>query len=194
MRNILLVIILVFTFTGCSKNPKIVHKKEWAKPVLAVKLENFYKVDEKLYRSAQPSAEEFKELEKFGIKYDLNLRQFHDDKKKLQGTKIKYYHIPINTSKMSYEQLVEAVAFLARTNAKTLVHCLHGSDRTGTVVAGYKIAVQGWEKQKAIDEFVNGGYGYHSFWFPNLPKLLESLDVEKFKQDIKNYKFQKEIF
>ena len=188
MRNILLVIILVFTFAGCSKTPKIVYKKEWAKPVTTIKLKNFYKVDNKLYRSAQPSAEQFKKLEKFGIRYDLNLRQFHDDKKKLQGTKIKYYRIPINTSKMSYQQLVKAVAFLAKTDGKTLVHCLHGSDRTGTVVAGYRIALEGWSKDKAIDEFINGGYGYHAFWFTNLPKLLESLDVEKFKKDVQAYR------
>ena len=120
-----------------------------------------------------------------GIKYNLNLRQFHDDEDELSDTPIKTYHIPINTSEMSYEQLVKSVSYLLKRDGKTLVHCLHGSDRTGTVIARYRIGVEGWSKKKAIDEFVNGGFGFHSFWFPNLPKLLNSLDVEQFKKDIR---------
>ena len=102
----------------------------------------------------------------------------------MADTPIKVHHIRIDTSRFNYDQLVEAVSYLIKTDDKTLVHCLHGSDRTGTVVAGYRIAAQGWSKEKAIDEFVNGGFGYHSFWFPDLPKLLDSLDVEKFKADV----------
>jgi len=176
---------------GCSTTQKSIKKQDyWAKPVQEVKLENFHQVDSKIYRSAQPSEDDFRQLYNYGIRNDLNLRQFHDDKEKLKNLPIKYYRIPINTSKMSYEQLVEAVAYLSKSNGKTLVHCLHGSDRTGTVIAGYRIAIEDWDKKKAIDEFINGGYGYHSFWFPNLPELLNSLDILKFKSDIKHFQFK----
>ena len=186
MRYLFITALSAFLMLGCSaKEDKPVVKKEYyAKPVTEVKLENFHKVDDKIYRSAQPSAQEFKELYDYGIRYELNLRQLHDDKDKLKGIPIKSHHIRVNTSEMSYEQLVEAVSYLVNTDGKTLVHCLHGSDRTGTVIAGYRIGVEGWSKEKAIDEFVNGGFGYHSFWFPNLPRLLESLDIEQFKKDI----------
>jgi protein tyrosine/serine phosphatase len=178
--------LFAFLLIGCAQSEeKVVVKKEYyAKPVREVKLENFHKVDEKIYRSAQPSAEEFKALYDYGIRYELNLRQIHDDDEKLKGIDIKSHHIRVNTSEMSYDQLVEAVSYLVQTDDKTLVHCLHGSDRTGTVIAAYRIGVQGWSKEKAIDEFVNGGFGYHSFWFPNLPRLLESIDVEQFRKDI----------
>jgi protein tyrosine/serine phosphatase len=188
MIKTLLFLSLTLLISACSHKDPVVRQAYWAQPVKQISLENFHKVDERLYRSAQPTQEDFKKLEKFGIAYDLNLRQFHDDTSKLEGTSIKYYHIPINTSKMSYEQLVDAVGYLASRDGKTLVHCLHGSDRTGTVVAGYRIALEGWSKDKAIDEFINGGYGYHAFWFTNLPKLLESLDVEKFKKDVQAYR------
>ncbi len=187
MKNIALALFLAFSILGCSlvQEEKIVVKKEhYAQPVTVVNLENFHKVDDKVYRRAQPNKEEFKQLYDYGIRYDLNLRQWHDDKDELADTPIENHHIKINTSKMSYDQLVEAVSYLVKTDGKILVHCLHGSDRTGTVIAGYRIGVQGWSKEKAIDEFVNGGFGYHSFWFPNLPKLLESLDVKQFKTDI----------
>jgi len=189
MKNIIFTFILTLLVTGCSlhENKTVLRKDYYAKPITKVKLQNFYKVDDKIYRSAQPDREEFKDLYKFGIRNVLNLRYFHDDKDELANTPIKSYHIPINTSKMTYEQLVQAVSYLLKTDGKTLVHCLHGSDRTGTVIAGYRIGVQGWSKEKAIDEFVNGGFGYHSFWFKNLPKLLNSLDVEQFKKDIYNH-------
>ena len=182
-------LVIVALLSGCSSKEPITPKKEFAQKVHAIPLENFHKVDQKLYRSAQPNAKEFAQLIVFGIENDLNLRQWHDDEDELEGLDICYYHVPINTSKMSYEQLVEAVAFLSHSKGKTLVHCLHGSDRTGTVVAGYRIAIEGWSKEKAIEEFTQGGFGYHAFWFPNLPKLLDSLDVEQFQKDIKNYKF-----
>jgi len=181
MIKTLSIVLLILLIDSCSFIKKgTIHNNQ--------NLENFYKVDNKIYRSAQPDKEEFKKLYKDGIRYTLNLRQFHSDDDKLSDIPIKHYHIPINTSKMTYKQLVKAVSYLKYTDDKTLVHCLHGSDRTGTVIAGYRIAVQGWSKEKAIDEFKNGGFGYHSFWFPNLPKLLNSLDVKQFKKDIDKLK------
>jgi len=187
MKNIFFASIIALLVLGCSFSEKnvVLKKEHYAKSVAAVKLENLHKVDEKVYRSAQPSTEEFKKLYAYGIRYNLNLRQLHNDDKALSDTPIETHHIRVNTSKMSYEQLVEAVSYILKRDDKTLVHCLHGSDRTGTVIAGYRIGVQGWSKEKAIDEFVNGGFGYHSFWFPNLPKLLNSLDIEQFKKDIR---------
>jgi len=186
MKTLLLTLILI-AFSACSsyKGEEFLQRKEhYAKPILFLDLKNLHKVDDRLYRSSQPSAEDFQKLYQYGIKYDLNLRQLHDDEDELKNIPIKKYHIPINTSKMSYEQLVEAVAYLASRDGKTLVHCLHGSDRTGTVVAGYRIAVNDWSKEKAIDELKNGGFGYHKFWFSNLPKLLNSLDTKEFKKDV----------
>ncbi len=185
MKYLIFTCIILLMSSGCSVKDEVTVKKPYyAKAVKEVNLENLHQVDAKIYRSAQPDQKAFKELYAFGIRYDLNLRQFHDDEDELGDTPIQRHHIPIDTSRFNYEQLVAAVSYLIKTDDKTLVHCLHGSDRTGTVVAGYRIAAQGWSKAKAIDEFVNGGFGYHSFWFPDLPKLLNSLDVEKFKADV----------
>ena len=60
------------------------------------------------------------------------------------------------------------------------VHCMHGADRTGTMCAAYRVAVDGWTKRQAIDEMTQGGFGFHSIW-SNLPKLIENLDVEKIR-------------
>jgi len=187
---VLLAMVMLFT-TGCSakSEPSVGERAvAWAQPLPGVGVENLHRVDAHLYRSGQPDSAGFQQLYALGVRYDLNLRQFHDDKPLLGDLNITYHHIKINTSKMTYEHLVEGVAFIMNADAPVLVHCLHGSDRTGTIVAGYRIAAHGWSKEKALEEFRDGGYGYHSGWFPNLPKLILSIDEEKFRSDVKNYR------
>ena len=184
MRHLVFLIIFIIFYSGCSTKTEVTKKEYLEKPLQQINLKNFHKVDNKLFRSAQPSKEEFKKLYNMGIRYDLNLRQYHSDEDKLQNLNIFYKNIPTSASKFTYEQLVNSVAFLIATKGKTLVHCKHGSDRTGVVVAGYRIVAHGWNKERAIDEFVNGGYGYHSFWFRNLPNLLKNINETKFKKDV----------
>jgi len=41
--------------------------------------------------------------------------------------------------------------------------------------------VCGWKKRDAIDEMVNGGFGFHPMW-DNLVKFLNGLDIEALKK------------
>ncbi|MEN8190310.1 MAG: hypothetical protein ABFS19_10720 [Thermodesulfobacteriota bacterium] len=59
-----------------------------------------------------------------------------------------------------------------------LVHCWYGSDRTGVTIAAYRIIFNNWSKSEALDEMINGGYGYHEKIFPGLVQLVENLDVK----------------
>lgn len=176
--------------TGCSATEPLSPDERptaWATPVADAPVGNLYRVDAHLYRSAQPDAKGFLYLYDLGVRNDLNLRQYHDDESLLDDLNITYYRIKIRTERMTYEQLVEGVAFIMNADTPVLVHCRHGSDRTGTVVAGYRIVADGWSKEQAVEEFQNGGYGFHSFWFPNLPELLLSIDEETFRKDVRNY-------
>ena len=64
-----------------------------------------------------------------------------------------------------------------------LVHCQHGSDRTGTMVAIYRVVVDGWTKAEATNEMINGGFGYHPMW-QNLLVYIDALDVAAIKQKV----------
>ena len=64
-----------------------------------------------------------------------------------------------------------------------LVHCEHGSDRTGTMVAIYRIAFEGWTKAQATDEMINGGFGIHPMW-QNLLRYIEALDDNAIKAQV----------
>ena len=66
-----------------------------------------------------------------------------------------------------------------------LVHCQHGADRTGTMVAMYRMVIQGWSREKAVDELVNGGYGFHPMW-KNILEYLQNVNVEKIQSAVNN--------
>ncbi len=80
----------------------------------------------------------------------------------------------------------EAVRFLQivtdPTRVPVLVHCKHGADRTGTLCALYRIAVQGWTKEEALGEMTEGGYGFHEIW-RNLLHWIREIDIESLRRD-----------
>jgi len=64
-----------------------------------------------------------------------------------------------------------------------LIHCNLGSDRVGVMCAMYRIIYQGWTKEEAVDELVNGGYGFHPQW-TNIINYILSTDIEKLRKNI----------
>lgn len=154
----------------------------WAQKVYDVGLDNIYKVDRNLYRSEQLHAESMLAIEKLGIKTVLNLRRTKKDK--VRNTSLILEQVRINTSTISYNDVVKSLQIIDGAKKPVLVHCWHGSDRTGCIVAAYRMVYNDWTKEQAIQELIEGGYGYHKKWFPNIIELLNSLDVEKLKHDV----------
>lgn len=179
-RTILLLIIIC----GYINAEVRVRPAEWGQKIIGSELDNFYKIDDKLYRSEQPDDDAMKEVEQFGIKQVLNLRNFHTDADEAEDTKLTLRKVKMNASGVTLEQIIEVLKIINSSKGPTLVHCWHGSDRTGVVVASYRIINQNWSKEKAIDEMRHGGYGYHARIYPNLIKLLKNLDVEKVKKAV----------
>ncbi len=157
---------------------------EWAVPVIGSSLENFYALDGKVFRSEQPNRKSFAQLEKFGIKEVLNLRQFHTDNDEAEKTNIKLHHIKMNAGDIKPEQLVQALRTIKNSNGPILIHCWHGSDRTGIVSACYRIVFQNWSKPMAIQELSEGGYGYHGKIYPNIITTINALDITSIKKQL----------
>ncbi len=181
-------ILVIFILTSCSAPATVFDTRpsSWSQKADVEGLSNLYKVDEHLYRSEQPHSMEIKKLSDFGIKTILNLRNTRNDNRESKATNLNLNlnHVPINTWRISYDDLVRSMIIIRKAEKPVLVHCLHGSDRTGAVVAVYRIVDGGWTKEEAIKELQQGGYGYHQKWFPNIIELIASLDVEKFKADV----------
>jgi protein tyrosine phosphatase (PTP) superfamily phosphohydrolase (DUF442 family) len=153
----------------------------WAVKIDRPGLPNFYKVDDGLYRGAQPTAEGIKELERMGIKTILSLRARHSDKEMLGNVTIALVPIPMDTWDVDAKDVVRFLQIATDKNRRPVfVHCQHGADRTGTMCAAYRVVVDGWTKQQAIDEMTHGGFGFHPIW-SNLPKFIENLNVENIR-------------
>lgn len=154
----------------------------WAVRIEKPGLPNFHKVSDTLYRGAQPDTDGFRQLKALGIKTVVNLRAFHSDRDEMNGLRFGYEHIFFKTWHPENEDVSRFLKIVTNTNnTPVFVHCQHGADRTGTMCAIYRIAVQGWTKDAAIKEMTDGGYGYHTVW-TNLIEYLRQLDVAALKK------------
>lgn len=145
------------------------------------RLKNFYRIGDQVYRSDQPSAACFRELEKFGIREILNLRCFHTDIKEARGTSLILHHLRTRATLLSLEDLINAMRIIRDKKGPLLFHCWHGSDRTGAVAAMYRMIFQDIPKQQAIDEMVEGIFGFHMI-FDNLIDTLEKADITQIRK------------
>lgn len=144
---------------------------------------NLHQVDADVYRSDQPYDADFKALEEYGIREVLNLRRFNSDDKKAEATSLTLHHIPVHAHALSEAHLVEAMRIIRDRKGPILIHCFHGSDRTGAVVALYQMVFLNVPKEEAIKNLVEGGYGHHKIYF-NIPRLLRQIDVEKLRTEL----------
>lgn len=180
----ILVVLMLCSFVPPNWADEPVQKPStWAAAVVNPELKNFYKVDEHLYRSAQPNPAGMKQLEKLGIVNVLNLRQFHTDTKEAEGTRLHLHHVSMNAALIKDEDIVAALNIISAAKGPVLVHCWHGSDRTGAVVAMYRILFQGWSKADAIAEMVEGGFGHHAI-YSNIAKYIKEVDVEAMRRKL----------
>lgn len=180
--NILAVLFFViFLAFGCVTENATVRPVEWAVPVNGTEVKNFYKVTEDVYRSAQPEAETASALKNTGIKSILNLRHYHKDSETFTTSGIKLYNYQMDASSASLKDLVEALKIIHTAPKPILIHCHFGRDRTGFIIAGYRMVMTDWTAEKAIDELRHGGYGYHESEFPGIMQILRTMDVNSVK-------------
>ena len=124
----------------------------------------FQKVDAKLFRGAQPDARGLRQLRDLGIQTVINLRGEQDalteqEQRTVESLGMRYLLLPIadgnffTPSRVVPEDVVRK--FFAAVDSATgpvFVHCRRGADRTGTLVALYRIARHGWDNQRAYAE------------------------------------------
>jgi tyrosine-protein phosphatase SIW14 len=122
-------------------------------------LPNFQKVDDHVYRGAQPTKSGFKDLAERGIKTVVDLRDIGehsqaDEQKVVTDLGMRYVSIPMQGMSTPKNDKVAAVLTLLNdaTSGPVFVHCKRGADRTGTVIAVYRIFHDGWESKRALGE------------------------------------------
>ena len=147
--------------------------------------ENFARVDDRVFRSGQPDRKQLEFLvNNHDIKSLLTLRQNHDDESEARGLPLRLYRIPMRAGNIRRSQMIEALAVLRDAPKPILIHCWHGSDRTGFIVALYRMVFQSWARERVIDEFKEVRFGHHEEVYPNLERALRTVDVEKLKAEV----------
>lgn len=156
--------------------------QQWAKPLELPGLPNLHQVDQGVFRSAQPESGAQASLKQLGVRSVINLRFSADDPDLLPD--VQRIHAPIESWDVDHDEVMRALkALIDPNNQPVLLHCRHGADRTGTVMASYRMIVQGWSAEAAIAEMREGGYNYHSIW-RNMVRYLERLDVASARAEL----------
>lgn len=121
-------------------------------------LPNFHKVNERLYRGGQPRKGGIQRLAALGINTIVNLRADDErsrrEEREVLAAGLRYFNIPFRRLGRPTDEQVEQVLTIinAPENGRVFVHCQRGADRTGTVIAVYRIAHDGWTSREAKRE------------------------------------------
>ena len=151
----------------------------WAVPLPGHGVPNLHRVAPTLLRSAQPPAASVPALRALGVRTVLSFRSFNRDEGEIVDREIRLLRVPFHTWYFRARDLVRALELIiaAERDGPVLIHCMHGSDRTGLVSALYRMVVQGWDKEAALREMRQGGYGFHSVW-RNIPAFVARVDAD----------------
>jgi protein tyrosine/serine phosphatase len=129
---------------------------ETAAPVAHVS--NFGVVNEHLFRGAEPSVVGLSELGTAGVKLVIDLREAgaatQFEKQQAEKLGMKYTNVPFQPlSAPTSAQIQRVLDLLEHNQGQTVfVHCRRGKDRTGTVIACYRIQHDGWDNGRALQE------------------------------------------
>lgn len=123
---------------------------------------NFGRVNEHLYRGAQPDDLGIKNLKRLGVKMIINLRMPKDSLKAEQdqadASGIIYTNLPLaGVGRPTDAQVAKILAVIEASPSPVFIHCEHGCDRTGTIIACYRIKHDQWSGEAALKEA--GEYG-----------------------------------
>jgi tyrosine-protein phosphatase SIW14 len=139
-----------------------------ASEIQALGVPNFFKVNDQVYRGAQPTDAGFQSLAKLGIRtiIDLRLTGEHsqaDEEKVVEAAGMKYVSIPMQgMSTPAHEKVSRMLALLENPDTgPVFIHCQRGADRTGALIACYRIGHDGWQNKKALSEARSLGMSWY---------------------------------
>ena len=117
-----------------------------------------------LYRSAQPSADALRAMQGRGVRTVVVLRTKvpSEERKAASTLGLELVHVPMDGASMpSMDEIDRALAVIEDPSKRpVLVHCAQGEERTGAVMAAYRVVVQGWDPARAEEEALRLGFGF----------------------------------
>ncbi len=124
---------------------------------------DFGQVNAHLFRGAEPSRPGLRELELRGVKLVIDLRESGEatvrEREEATSLGMQYVNVPMPAwAAPTRDQVQNVLSLLIQHPREDIfVHCRRGKDRTGTVIACYRIQHDGWTNSRALEEA--NGYG-----------------------------------
>ena len=123
-----------------------------------VHIRNFGQVNEHIYRGGEPTEQGLRELAAIHVMLDVDLREPGEgteaERRIAESLGMHYVNVPMNGfTAPSVDQVKRVLGLMVPDDAgKMFVHCRRGKDRTGTIVACYRVQHDGWDNRKAQQE------------------------------------------
>ena len=148
-------------------------------------LPNFSKINETLYRGGQPTAEGIRKLREIGIRTIINFRDTQSSVMREQAEAaehgIKFLNMRLSNWFSPTDDEIHRIIDVIRdpANHPVFVHCKRGADRTGTVIAVYRMIVDGWTDRDANREAKRHGIGWWQVWMRDYIKGYYRRNLKK---------------
>ena len=129
-------------------------------------IKNFYQVDQHVYRGGQPGKEGFDYLKKLGVETVIDLREAdgraREEEQLVTQAGMHYINVPMTGLKAPTDTETAKVLSILEDGTKgpVFVHCKRGADRTGAVIAAYRIDHDGWDNAHALKEAMDRGMSF----------------------------------
>ncbi|HLG98265.1 MAG TPA: tyrosine-protein phosphatase [Bryobacteraceae bacterium] len=129
-------------------------------------IKNFYQVDQHVYRGAQPTQQGFDFLNHLGVKTVIDLREADqrskEEEKLVTAAGMKYINVPMTGLTPPTEAEIDKILEILEDQGSgpVYVHCKRGADRTGAVIAAYRIEHDHWDNSRALKEAMDRGMSF----------------------------------
>ena len=144
-------------------------------------INNFYQVDEHVYRGAQPTSEGLVYLAKMGVTTILDLREKGERSRQeaelVTSLGMRYVNVPMTgLFPPTSSEITRILVLLEAPNAGAVfVHCMRGADRTGAVIAAYRIDHDHWDNGRALNEAMSLGMSFFQLPRQNFIRKFQPL-------------------
>lgn len=157
--------------------PPSVMRSAYGEKLRVPGIPNIGRVNDHLYRGAQPRSQGLAELKKLGITTVVDLRSedpgtLASERQQAESLGMRFVHIPVSGwSPPTDEHVIQFLSlFHNDPKEKIFVHCRFGDDRTGVFVATYRMALEKWPAEQALNEMYF--FGFNGFWHPSMKTFI----------------------
>lgn len=156
----------------------------WASSPSEPGIKNFHQVDPGVYRGAQPASKGIQYLAKLGVKVVIDLREPGErsraEERVVAAAGMRYVNVPMSgLTPPSQVQTDTILALMEDPNSgPVFVHCMRGADRTGAVIAAYRIDHDKWDAAQALREALADGMSWFQVPRQNYIKAFHPRSAE----------------